>query len=222
MRRAAVIVRGPRPCAGRREWPQLREIRRIVAHCRPSGVGAGDGEGCVERETGLDCRIRLVQPTKVREGGGQQEIWCRIISVGLDRPSEPPGCLLKTAQSGLRDASETLPGMGIRIARTEAQGLANVSLRLFGATDKNLTKSDKGVGAGEISIQLQRTFTFGDALLPRAWSIYRQTPSNMWPRAWSGTDDKALVNFASAAAKAAIGSVTKKFAPSPRPRGPIQ
>jgi pimeloyl-ACP methyl ester carboxylesterase len=39
-------------------------------------------------------------------------------------------------------------------------------------------------------------------------------PNNLCPRAWSGTDDKALVNFASAAAKAAVGSVTKKFAPS--------
>ena len=39
-------------------------------------------------------------------------------------------------------------------------------------------------------------------------------PKHIWPRAWSGTEDKALVNFASAAAKAAMGSVTKKFAPS--------
>ena len=36
----------------------------------------------------------------------------------------------------------------------------------------------------------------------------------MWPRAWSGTEDKALVNFASAAAKAAMGSATKAIAPS--------
>ena len=34
-------------------------------------------------------------------------------------------------------------------------------------------------------------------------------PNHTWPRAWSGTDDKALVNFASAAAKTAIGSDTK-------------
>ena len=43
-------------------------------------------------------------------------------------------------------------------------------------------------------------------------------PNNICPRAWSGTDDKALVNFASAAAKAATGSVTKEFAPSRRVR----
>ena len=29
-------------------------------------------------------------------------------------------------------------------------------------------------------------------------------PKYKWPRAWSGTEDKALVNFASAAAKAAM------------------
>ena len=54
--------------------------------------------------------------------------------------------------------------MSQRIARTEAQGLADVSLCFFGATDENLTKTDKGMGLGEISIQRQRMFTFGDAL----------------------------------------------------------
>ena len=63
------------------------------------------------------------------------------------------------------------PDVSQRIARTEAQGLANVSLGFFGATDKNLTKSDKGMGVGEISIQRQRMFTFGDALC-RALGAY--------------------------------------------------
>ena len=40
------------------------------------------------------------------------------------------------------------------------------------------------------------------------------SPKNKWPGAWSGTEDKALVNFASAAAKAAVGSATKDSAPS--------
>ena len=56
------------------------------------------------------------------------------------------------------------PDVSQRIARTEAQGLGNVSLCFFGATDENLAKSDNGMGAGEISIQRQRMFTFGDAL----------------------------------------------------------
>ena len=64
----------------------------------------------------------------------------------------------------LRKARNTHPDVSICIARTEAQGLGNVSLCLFGATDENLAKSDYGMGGGEISIQRQRMFTFGDAL----------------------------------------------------------
>jgi hypothetical protein len=54
--------------------------------------------------------------------------------------------------------------MGISIARTEAQGLTDVSLCFFGATNKDLTKSDERMGAGKISIQRQRMFTLGDAV----------------------------------------------------------
>ena len=62
---------------------------------------------------------------------------------------------------------------------------------------------------GEISIQCQRMFAFGDALR-RALG-----ESNViWPSGWSGTTDRALVDFASAAAKAAIGSLTNKNEPS--------
>ena len=90
-----------------------------------------------------------------------------------------------------------------------------MSLRFFGATDKNLAKSDIGVGAGKISIQRQRMFTFGDALWGAPLVVKMSTnPNDAWPRAWSGTEDKALVNFASAATKAAAGSVTKKSAPA--------
>ena len=65
------------------------------------------------------------------------------------------------------------------------------------------------MGVGEISIELQRMFTFGDALRS-ALGQHLDKSQYIWPRAWSGTDDKALVNFASAAAKAAMGSVTKR------------
>ena len=72
--------------------------------------------------------------------------------------------LLVTAESVLRHARGKYPRVGPRIARTEAQGLGNVSLAFFGATDKNLTQSDSAMGVGEIAIQRQRMFTFGDAL----------------------------------------------------------
>ena len=56
------------------------------------------------------------------------------------------------------------PSASHRVARTEAQGLDNVSLGFFGTTDINLAKSDIGMGVGQISVQRQRVFTFGDAL----------------------------------------------------------
>ena len=66
-----------------------------VAHRRPGSADAGDGEGRIEREAGLDRGMRLVQSTKLREGGGQLEIWKRIVPVRLDRPSTPCDRLLE-------------------------------------------------------------------------------------------------------------------------------
>src|ERR1700687_5740575 len=88
----------------------------------------------------------------------------RIVSVGFDRASIPRDCLFVTAEVVLRHAGVSYPDISQRIARTEAQGLDDVSLCFFSATDENLTKSDNGMGAGKILIEFQRMFTFGDAL----------------------------------------------------------
>ena len=53
---------------------ELGQVRQVVAHRGPGGAGAGDGEGRVEREAGLDGGTRLVNSTKLREGGGQLKI----------------------------------------------------------------------------------------------------------------------------------------------------
>jgi hypothetical protein len=118
----------------------------------------------VKREPGFDGGTRLVQSTKLRERGPQRKMWLRMISISLDRPSKPRDRLLATGEVVLRDPRVNHPGASHRIARTEAQGLADMRLRFFGATDKDLTKPDKGMGAGEILIQRQRMFAFGDAL----------------------------------------------------------
>src|SRR5580658_326919 len=115
------------------------QICRVVAQRREMGAGAGDGEGWVQREPGLDCRTRLIQATKLRKRYAQHKMGMRIISVGLDRPSTPGDRLLPKAQLILRDARVSHPGVSHRIARTESEGLDNVSLGFFGATDKNLT-----------------------------------------------------------------------------------
>jgi hypothetical protein len=64
----------------------------------------------------------------------------------------------------LRNTRASHPGVGKYIARAQAQGLDDMSLGFFGATNKNLKKSDAGMSVGEISIQRQRVFDFGDAL----------------------------------------------------------
>ncbi len=46
------------------------QMRRIVARRRPESAAAGDGVGRVERETGLNGGMRLVESTKLPEGGG--------------------------------------------------------------------------------------------------------------------------------------------------------
>ena len=61
----------------------------------------------VEREAGLDGGMRLVQATKLGEGGSQMKICQRIISIGLDRPPKPRDRLLVTAEVELRDAHDT-------------------------------------------------------------------------------------------------------------------
>ena len=113
----------------------------------------------------------------------------------------------------LRHARHIHPDVSQRIARTEAQGLSNVSLRLLGATDKHLAKSDKVVGMGEISIQRNACSHSAMPCAARLVNI-STSPKYMCARAWSGTDARALVNFASAAARADAGLVTKRSAPS--------
>ena len=50
-----------------------------------------------------------------------------------------------------------------------------MSLCFFGAAYKNLSQSNSKMGVGEISIQLQRVLTFGDALR-RALGYYLDKP----------------------------------------------
>ena len=57
-------------------------------------------------------------------------------------------------------------------------------------------------------------FAFGDAVRGALGVRYRATPHSPTGRAgWSGTADRASVTFFSAAARAAVGSATKKSAP---------
>src|SRR5258708_17421289 len=108
--------------------------------------------------------MRLVQSTERRERDRQLEPYCRMISIGLARPSTPDDRRIVTAENVLRDARVRHPRVSHHIARTEAEGLEDMGLGFFGAANENLAQSDDGMGAGAISMQRQRMFTFGDAL----------------------------------------------------------
>ena len=69
------------------------------------------------------------------------------------------------------------------------------------------------MGAGEISIQLQHMFTFGDALRGAPGQYIDNAQRHMAKRVIRDRR-QSLVNFVWAAAKAAIGSVAKEFEPS--------
>ena len=118
------------------------------------------------------------------------------------------------AEVVLRHARLRHPDISQRIARTEPQGLSNVSLRFFGATDKNLTQVRQG--NGRVARFRSSANACSHSAIPCGARLVNisTSPKYIWPTAWSGTDDRALVNFASAAAKAATGSVTDKFAPA--------
>jgi hypothetical protein len=87
-----------------------------------------------------------------------------MISIGFDCPPTPRDCLLPTAEAGLRNARECHPDISQCVPRTQAEGLGNMSLCFFRATDKDVSKTDGGIRIGEISIERQCMFTFGDAL----------------------------------------------------------
>jgi hypothetical protein len=77
---------------------ELGEIRRVVAHRRPGGAEAGDGESRNEGETGLNRGTGLIEAAKLRESGAQHKIYIRKISVRLDRPPIPRDRLLPTTE----------------------------------------------------------------------------------------------------------------------------
>ena len=185
---------------------RAREMEKVGLSARPA----------------LTAESRLVQSAKLREGGGQHKMWMRIISVGLDRPPKPRDRLLPTAEVELRHARVDHPDVSQRIARTEAQGLGNVSLGFFGATDKNLTTSDNGMGVGEISIQRQRMFAFGDALCGALGQDVDNSQEQMGARmVRDRRQGFGQLRFGRGEGRRGIGH-KEKCACSSRPRAPIQ
>src|ERR1700730_13712716 len=74
----------------------LSQIGRIVA--RRARAEAGDGESGIEGKPGLNRGPRLIEPAKMRQGGGEIKMRERKISVHLDGATQPRDCLLVRAK----------------------------------------------------------------------------------------------------------------------------
>ena len=118
----------------------------------------------VERKPRLDRGPRLIKPTEMRQRGGEIEMRAWMISVDLDRATEPRDRLLVGAELQLGEAREHHPNKGVRIARTEAECLLDMGLGLRAATKKILGETDVGVRISQISIQRQCLLAFSNAL----------------------------------------------------------
>jgi hypothetical protein len=95
---------------------ELGEIGRVVAHRRPGGAKASNGEGRNEGETDLNRGTGLIEMAKLRESRAQHKIYIREISVGLDRPPIPSDRLLPTTEVEVREADPGHPDVSVRIA----------------------------------------------------------------------------------------------------------
>ena len=97
-----------------------------------------------------------------------------------------------------------------------------MSLCFFGATNENLAKSDKGMGAGKISIQLQRVFTFGDALRSALGEYVDKSQLHMAARmVWDRRQGFGQLRFGRREGRHRIGH-KRICALALRPRAPIQ
>src|SRR5208282_2761028 len=125
---------------------------------------ARDGEIWMERHSRANRASRFLQPTQERQGAGEEILCCGMISIDLNGAAKTGGRLFVAAERELRDADENQPGTEIIVAGTETDRLFNMGLGFFEASDKNLGETDYCVSVGQVRVQRQRTFTFGDSL----------------------------------------------------------
>jgi hypothetical protein len=91
----------------------------------------------------LRCSSRLLEPFKMSEGCGEQEVCEREIAVRLNGASQPQYRFLVAAENQLSEANEHHPRIRIRIARAEAERLLDApALFLLAAAHRQRLLSD--------------------------------------------------------------------------------
>jgi hypothetical protein len=142
----------------------------------------------------------------MREGGREEKVRVREISVGLDRLLKPHDRLLVFAGHSLRHARVTHPGESPRIPRTDAESRGNMRFCLFEAPDKHLPIPDESMGVRKIWIQIQRMLTSGDTLGDTLSEYIDKSKPNMPVRmVWSQGQGRSQFGFGRGKGREGIG-----------------
>ena len=96
--------------------------------------------------------------------GRVNEVTQGEIPIGLDRSTKPGGRLLVAAEKTGREPGCQKPNIGPRVTRAQSERFQNVRLGLLGPADEQLVLPDQRVSSGQVAIQGQGPFIFGDAL----------------------------------------------------------
>lgn len=116
------------------------EIGRIVGRCAVAETG--NGESRIECEAGAGRGPRLLHPAEMRKGRSKTEMCERKIPVGFDGTTELQDSTLIAAHIEFGESRESYPDIGVRIARTEAERLVDVSLGFLSMTHNHLAETE--------------------------------------------------------------------------------
>jgi hypothetical protein len=169
MRRGARRGGGDGHCSGTPAFRRPSRTGSIWARYVGSSLIADQAPPAREREkAGLSARP-IFTAESARQGDGDARVRTQTENAGAENfgwlrspvdTTRPP---VRKAKKELCEACVIHPDVSRRIARTEAQGLDDMSLRFFCAPDESLTNSDGEMRVGKISIQRQRMFPFSEA-----------------------------------------------------------
>src|SRR5262249_43961197 len=134
------------------------------AVCKGNITIAPYGETWIERKPRIHGSPRFVQLSEPREHGREIEMRDGIIPICVEAPAHPDGCSGIVTELRLGKANIYHPAGGNGVAGREAECLVDVSFGFCASTKKELGQTDKRMSAGQIAIQRQRLFAFGDAM----------------------------------------------------------
>src|SRR5215216_6053156 len=141
----------------------LRETDRYVRW--RTGMEVGKREIGIDGEASPYRSPRLLDSPEMSQRRGKVEVnEGGDIRIGLDGPPEPVDGSFIGRKIRLRDTRRIHPTVCSVVAGRQPKCLHDIGFSLLGATEITFAKANPHVSGGQISIQLQRPLTFGNAL----------------------------------------------------------